>query len=70
MNLIEVLCLMKEKGYKYIGKREEMFRLFVVYNCYLIVKDVLEYMKDDYLGFSFDMIYCNLIVFVEIGVLE
>ncbi|MBB5173906.1 transcriptional repressor [Texcoconibacillus texcoconensis] len=70
MNVSEAMSLMSKKGYKQTGKREEMLRLFANEKRYISAKDVLEAMEKSYPGLSFDTIYRNLSLFVELDILE
>jgi Fur family zinc uptake transcriptional regulator len=70
MNVSQALTLMKKKGFKYTGKRQEMLELFSKEDKYLTAKDVLDSMKENYPGLSFDTIYRNLALFVELDILE
>jgi Fur family zinc uptake transcriptional regulator len=70
MNVEEALSILKQKGYKFTGKREEMVRIFAKERRYLTAKEMLEYMQGDYPSLSFDTIYRNLNLFEELDILE
>ncbi|TWI57781.1 Fur family transcriptional regulator [Halalkalibacter nanhaiisediminis] len=70
MNVNEAMEILKEKGFKHTGKREDMLRLFANEKRYLSAKEVLERLQGEYPGMSFDTIYRNLSLFTEMDILE
>ncbi|WP_147802915.1 Fur family transcriptional regulator [Alkalicoccus halolimnae] len=70
MNVQEAMQRLKDKGYKYTDKRQDMLQLFSDESRYLAAKDVLEAMQKEHDGMSFDTIYRNLSLFTDLGILE
>lgn len=70
MNVSEAIQILKEKGYKYTGKRIQILEFFASRNKYLTAKDVLEYLRQSYPTISFDTVYRNLSLFSDLGILE
>jgi len=70
MNVTDAIQILKDKGYKYTGKRVDMLEFLANHDKYMTAKDVLEGMKVHYPNLSFDTIYRNLSLFSELGILE
>ncbi|WP_252314832.1 Fur family transcriptional regulator [Sinobaca sp. H24] len=70
MNVEQALEQLKNDGFKYTGKREQMLELFSKEKRYLSAKDVLVELQKDYPGVSFDTVYRNLSLFAEKEILE
>ncbi|MFD2616742.1 Fur family transcriptional regulator [Terrilactibacillus laevilacticus] len=70
MNKRDALVALKEKGYKHTDKREDILQLFENSNGYISAKDIQTALKSTYPGLSFDTIYRNLSLFVDMNILE
>lgn len=64
------LARLKDKGYKYTGKREKLVRMLAAEKKYISARDILERMQMEYSQLSFDTIYRNLALFESLGILE
>ncbi|PTM56938.1 Fur family transcriptional regulator [Desmospora activa] len=70
MNVEQALNRLKQKGYKYTGKRETMVEIFSREDRYLTAKEVMEEMQGQFPGLSVDTIYRNLSLFEDLGIVE
>ncbi|SFP21632.1 Fur family transcriptional regulator [Salibacterium halotolerans] len=70
MNVNQALSLLKEEGYKFTGKREQMLSVFAEESRYLSAKEVLTALQTNYPNVSFDTVYRNLSLFEEMEILE
>nr|WP_106779948.1 Fur family transcriptional regulator [Lysinibacillus timonensis] len=70
MNITRAWEILKDNGYKKTDKRELILSMFEETDKYLTARDLLNVLKKDFPGMSYDTIYRNLSTFVELGILE
>jgi len=70
MNVTIALQRLKDNGYKTTYKREKILHFLQQQHRYTSVKEVINHLKKDYPGLSYETIYRNLALFTELGILE
>ncbi|AUJ23180.1 Fur family transcriptional regulator [Virgibacillus dokdonensis] len=70
MNRQEAVTLLRKKGYKMTGKREDILSFFEKADGYRTAKDLITHLEENYPGISFDTIYRNLHLYHDLGILE
>ena len=70
MNIEKAWDILKNEGFKKTDKREQILSIFSETEKYITAKDILNVMKKEHPGMSYDTIYRNLSTFVDLGILE
>ncbi len=70
MHVTNAIETIKGNGFKVTDKRKKLLKIFSRNNKYLTAKEVLEEMQAVYPRVSFDTIYRNLALFIELDILE
>ncbi|SDM85218.1 zinc uptake regulator, Fur family [Psychrobacillus sp. OK028] len=70
MNIEKAWDILKNEGFKKTDKREQILNIFSETEKYITAKDILNVMKKEHPGMSYDTIYRNLSTFVDLGILE
>jgi len=70
VNIDKAWELLKNEGFKKTDKREQILSIFSETEKYITARDILDVMKKEHPGMSYDTIYRNLSTFVELGILE
>jgi len=70
VNIEKAWDILKNKGFKKTDKREQILGIFSETEKYITAKDILNVMKKEHPGMSYDTIYRNLSTFVDLGILE
>ncbi|GGG13882.1 transcriptional repressor [Lysinibacillus alkalisoli] len=70
MNSVKAWEILKANGYKKTDKRERLLEMFNATEKYLTARQLLDVLKMEYPGMSYDTIYRNLATFVSLGILD
>lgn len=70
MQITDAIETIKKNGFKLTDKRKKILKIFSRKNKYLTAKEVLEEMQAVYPRVSFDTIYRNLSLFLELDIVE
>jgi Fur family zinc uptake transcriptional regulator len=68
--LASAIEIIKDNGYKYTKKREEILIFLIQENRYIGAIEVFDFMNEKHQGISYDTIYRNLRDFTSMGLLE
>ena len=70
MDVDSALKRLKDRGYKYTGKREKILEIFFNEKRYMPAKEIMNRMEGSYPNLSFDTVYRNLSLLEDLGILE